>query len=78
MGLARKNRDGARILAALENGHNINAATTTLDASGARTFALLRAAVYGSRQMTGSPNHHCPDQQPSGPALGAECRLGSL
>ena len=44
-------------LAALESGHNINVATTTLDASGARTFAsFTRGGGMGLDEMTGSPN----------------------
>lgn len=44
-------------LAALENGHNINVATTTLDASGARTFSsFTRGGGMGLEEMTGSPN----------------------
>src|ERR1051326_4173744 len=44
-------------LAALENGHNINVATSTLDASGARTFAsFTRGGGMGLDEMTGSPN----------------------
>jgi glutamine synthetase len=42
---------------ALENGYNINVATTTLDASGARTFAsFTRGGGMGLDEMTGSPN----------------------
>ena len=36
---AREDGYRSRFLSALENGYNINVATTTLDASGARTFA---------------------------------------
>jgi glutamine synthetase len=44
-------------LAALESGHNINVATSTLDASGARTFAsFTRGGGMGLEEMTGSPN----------------------
>ncbi|MGE0063253.1 MAG: glutamine synthetase family protein [Xanthobacteraceae bacterium] len=44
-------------LGALENGYNINVATTTLDASGARTFAsFTRGGGMGLDEMTGSPN----------------------
>ena len=44
-------------LSALENGYNINVATTTLDASGARTFAsFTRGGGMGLDEMTGSPN----------------------
>lgn len=44
-------------LAAMENGYNINVATTTLDASGARTFAsFTRGGGMGLEEMTGSPN----------------------
>ena len=40
-------------LGALENGYNINVATTTLDASGARTFAPSRGGGMGLDEMTG-------------------------
>jgi glutamine synthetase len=44
-------------LGALDNGYNINVATTTLDASGARTFAsFTRGGGMGLDEMTGSPN----------------------
>jgi glutamine synthetase len=44
-------------LGALENGYNINVATTTLDASGARVFAsFTRGGGMGLDEMTGSPN----------------------
>ena len=44
-------------LAALENGYNINVATTTLDSAGARTFASFsRGGGMGLAEMTGSPN----------------------
>src|SRR3954468_1868278 len=44
-------------LSALESGHNINVATTTLDASGARTFAsFTRGGGMDLDEMTGSPN----------------------
>ena len=44
-------------LGALENGYNINVATTTLDASGARTFSsFTRGGGMGLEEMTGSPN----------------------
>lgn len=44
-------------LGALENGYNINVATTTLDASGARTFSsFIRGGGMGLEEMTGSPN----------------------
>jgi glutamine synthetase len=44
-------------LGALENGYNINVATTTLDGSGARTFAsFTRGGGMGLDEMTGSPN----------------------
>lgn len=44
-------------LGALENGYNINVATTTLDASGARTVAsFTRGGGMGLEEMTGSPN----------------------
>ena len=44
-------------LGALENGYNINVATTTLDASGARTFAsFTRGGGMGLDEITGSPN----------------------
>jgi len=42
---------------ALKNGYNINVATTTLDASGARTFAsFTRGGGMNLDEMTGSPN----------------------
>src|SRR6187431_3563535 len=44
-------------LDALVNGYNINVATTTLDASGARTFASFTdGGGMGLTEMTGSPN----------------------
>jgi glutamine synthetase len=44
-------------LDALQNGYNINVATTTLDASGARTFSsFARGGGMGLDEMTGSPN----------------------
>src|SRR5262245_54437119 len=44
-------------LGALENGFNINVATTTLDASGARVFSsFARGGGMGLEEMTGSPN----------------------
>jgi glutamine synthetase len=44
-------------LDALKNGYNINVATTTLDASGARTFAsFTRGGGMDLDEMTGSPN----------------------
>src|SRR5215510_10321193 len=44
-------------LAALENGYNINVATTTLDSANARTFAsFTRGGGMGLAEMTGSPN----------------------
>src|SRR5215469_7638279 len=44
-------------LGALRNGYNINVATTTLDASGARVFAsFIRGGGMGLEEMTGSPN----------------------
>jgi len=44
-------------LGAMENGYNINVATTMLDASGARTFAsFTRGGGMGLDEMTGSPN----------------------
>jgi glutamine synthetase len=44
-------------LSALTNGYNINVATTTLDASGARTFASFTpGGGMGLEEMTGSPN----------------------
>jgi len=42
---------------ALANGYNINVATTTLDASGARVFqSFTRGGGMGLAEMTGSPN----------------------
>ncbi|MBO0751461.1 MAG: glutamine synthetase [Bradyrhizobiaceae bacterium] len=42
---------------ALENGYNINVATATLDASGARVFAsFTRGGGMDLEEMTGSPN----------------------
>ncbi len=44
-------------LGALREGYNINVATTTLDASGARTFSsFTRGGGMGLEEMTGSPN----------------------
>lgn len=44
-------------LEALSNGYNINVATTTLDASGARTFSsFTRGGGMDLDEMTGSPN----------------------
>ena len=44
-------------LDALENGYNINVATTILDASGARTFgSFTRGGGMNLDEMTGSPN----------------------
>ena len=44
-------------LSALESGYNINVATTTLDASGARTFSsFTRGGGMDLEEMTGSPN----------------------
>jgi glutamine synthetase len=44
-------------LSALTNGYNINVATTTLDASGARIFASFTpGGGMGLTEMTGSPN----------------------
>ena len=44
-------------LSALSSGYNINVATTTLDASGARTFASFTpGGGMGLEEMTGSPN----------------------
>jgi glutamine synthetase len=44
-------------LGALVNGYNVNVATATLDASGARTFAsFTRGGGMGLDEMTGSPN----------------------
>jgi glutamine synthetase len=44
-------------LDALENGYNINVATTTLDSAGARTFSsFVRGGGMGLDEMTGSPN----------------------
>jgi glutamine synthetase len=44
-------------LGALEDGYNINVATTTLDASGARSFASFTlGGGMGLDEMTGSPN----------------------
>ncbi|HEU5017095.1 MAG TPA: glutamine synthetase, partial [Pseudolabrys sp.] len=44
-------------LGALENGYNINVATTTLDSAGARTFSsFVRGGGMGLDEMTGSPN----------------------
>lgn len=44
-------------LGALENGYNINVATSTLDASGARVFSsFVRGGGMNLDEMTGSPN----------------------
>jgi glutamine synthetase len=44
-------------LGALDNGYNINVATTTLDSANARTFAsFTRGGGMGLPEMTGSPN----------------------
>ena len=44
-------------LGALRDGYNINVASTTLDASGARIFAsFTRGGGMGLEEMTGSPN----------------------
>ncbi len=44
-------------LGALESGFNINVATSTLDASGARVFSsFTRGGGMGLEEMTGSPN----------------------
>jgi glutamine synthetase len=44
-------------LSALANGYNVNVATTTLDASGARVFSsFVRGGGMGLDEMTGSPN----------------------
>lgn len=44
-------------LSALTSGYNINVATTTLDASGARTFSsFTQGGGMGLDEMTGSPN----------------------
>ena len=44
-------------LGALENGYNINVATTTLDAAGGRVFSsFTRGGGMGLDEMTGSPN----------------------
>ena len=44
-------------LSALSSGYNINVATTTLDASGARTFSsFTKGGGMGLEEMTGSPN----------------------
>jgi glutamine synthetase len=44
-------------LGALENGYNINVATTTLDSAGARSFSsFTRGGGMGLPEMTGSPN----------------------
>jgi glutamine synthetase len=44
-------------LSALNNGYNINVATTTLDSAGARTFSsFTRGGGMGLDEMTGSPN----------------------
>ncbi len=47
----------AALIAALETGHNINVATTTLDSANARIFAsFTRGGGMGLDEMTGSPN----------------------
>src|SRR5947207_12262891 len=44
-------------IGALEDGYNINVATTTLDSANARTFAsFTRGGGMGLPEMTGSPN----------------------
>ena len=44
-------------LSALNSGHNINVATTTLDSAGARVFSsFIRGGGMGLDEMTGSPN----------------------
>jgi glutamine synthetase len=44
-------------LDALENGYNINVATTTLDSAGGRVFkSFTRGGGMGLNEMTGSPN----------------------
>ncbi|MGR8023281.1 glutamine synthetase family protein [Burkholderia cenocepacia] len=44
-------------LSALDDGYNINVATATLDASGARVFSsFTRGGGMGLEEMTGSPN----------------------
>ena len=44
-------------IGALEDGYNINVATTTLDSANARTFAsFTRGGGMGLDEMTGSPN----------------------
>jgi len=44
-------------LSALNSGHNINVATTTLDSAGARVFSsFTRGGGMGLDEMTGSPN----------------------
>src|SRR5947207_2706451 len=44
-------------LDALENGYNINVATTTLDSAGGRVFAsFTKGGGMGLEEMTGSPN----------------------
>src|SRR5580704_3278963 len=48
---------GSAFVAALTDGHNVNVATTTLDASGARTFnSFTRGGGFGIEEMSGSPN----------------------
>jgi glutamine synthetase len=47
----------ATFLEALENGYNINVATTTLDSAGDRVFkSFTRGGGMGLEEMTGSPN----------------------
>src|SRR5437762_1104580 len=42
---------------ALDNGYNINVATTTLDSAGGRVFkSFTRGGCMGLDEMTGSPN----------------------
>jgi len=57
-GAARaKTLTGPAFIAALEIGHNINVATTTLDSANARTFdSFTRGGGMGLAEMTGSPN----------------------
>src|SRR2546430_6212719 len=44
-------------LDALDNGYNINVATTTLDSAGGRVFkSFTRGGGMGLDEMTGSPN----------------------
>ena len=57
-GYARAKMVTARAFkAALDDGYNINVATSTLDSAGARTFAsFTRGGGMGLDEMTGSPN----------------------